>query len=180
MPRRARALGERPAPRWYLATALATLGVALLTLPSAAVALDALSLLLPLAAGAAYAVYATASKDLLRTHDGDAVAAVAFGGGALLLLPVFFTRDLSWLAEPSGAAAALELGLVATALAYLLYTRGLARLPVSHAATLSLAEPLTATLLGLLVLGEGLVAPQLLGVAAVVAGLALLAAPPSS
>ncbi len=169
-------LHERPSARWYAATALAIGGVVLLSLPRVDAVLDPLALLLPLAAGAAYAVYATAAKRLLASHDSVAVAAVAFGGGALLLVPVLLTADLRWLAEPSGIAAALELGLVATALAYVLFTRGLARLPVAHGATLSLAEPLTASLLGTLLLRETLAPAQLAGAAAVAGGLALLAA----
>ncbi len=172
------ALGERPSSRWMLATALAIVGVALLSMPRPGVDLAPLALVLPLAAGASYAAYATATKVLLRARDNASVAAVAFGGGAILLLPVLATNDLSWLAEANGLAAALELGLVATALAYLAFFWGLARIPVSWGATLSLAEPLTAALLGTLLLGETLAPGQLLGAACVAAGLAALATAP--
>jgi DME family drug/metabolite transporter len=180
------ALGERPGARWAVATAVAVAGIALLALPDAAVPRETLALLLPLAAGASYAVYATATKRLLASADNVAVAAVAFGGGAVLLIPVFVFADMSWLADPRGLGVVLWLGLGATALAYILFTRALARLPVSHGATLSLAEPLTASLLGVLVLGERLGPPQLAGAALVAAGLAILAtasragAPPQS
>ena len=171
-------LRERPGTRWLAATALAIAGVALLAWPADGARLDVLALVLPLAAGAAYAVYATATKALLATHDPVAVAAVAFGGGAVLLLPVLALADLSWLARPLGALVALELGFVATALAYVLFTRGLARLPVSWGATLSLAEPLTAAVLGTLLLGETLSASQAAGALLVGAGLVALAAAP--
>lgn len=173
-------LGERLTPRWAIATAVGVSGVGLLVLPGERLSGDAGAAVLPLAAGLAYAAYASASKRLLSTHDSVAVAAVAFGGGAVLLLPVLLVSDLGWVARPAGVAAVLELGLVATAAAYLLYTRGLAYLPVSRAATLSLAEPLTATLLGVLVLGESLAPVQVAGAAGVAAGLALLAARPRS
>lgn len=168
------ALGERPTRRWAAATALAVAGVVLLSFPGAG-KLEPLALVLPLGAGAAYAVYATATKALLPGRDNVAVAALAFGGGALLLSPVLATADLSWLARPPGIVVALELGLVATALAYVLFTGGLARIPVGWGATLSLAEPLTAALLGLLLLGETLTAGQWAGAGLVAAGLLVLA-----
>jgi DME family drug/metabolite transporter len=170
-------LRERPTPRWLTATALAIGGVVLLAAPTAR-AFDTLALVLPLGAGAAYAVYATASKRLVSSGDSVAAAAIAFAGGAVLLLPVLALSDLTWLREPRGLAAAIWLGVVATALAYLLFTRALTRLPVSHGATLSLAEPLTATLLGTLVLGESLALTQLVGAGLVAAGLLLLAVAP--
>ena len=172
------ALRERPTPRWLVATAVAIIGLVLLVLPSGAVAIDARAALLPLAAGAGYALYATASKALLRDGDSVAVAAIGFGGAAVVLVPVLVLSDLRWVAEPRGAAVALELGLVATVFAYLLFTSALARLPVSWGATLSLAEPLTASLLGMLVLGERLEPIQLSGAALVLLGLALLATSP--
>ena len=170
------AFRERLTPTWIAATALAVAGVALLALPDARPDVSALTVVLPLCAGLAYAVYASASKRLLETHDSVAVAAVAFGGGAVLLAPVLVFADLRWLARPSGTAIALELGILATAVAYLLYTRALRRLPVSRAATLSLGEPLTAAVLGLAVLHERVTPLQAIGAVAVAAGLVLLAA----
>lgn len=170
------ALRERPRSRWIAATALAIVGVVLLALPREGATLEPLAVLLPLGAGASYAVYATASKALLRTHDSVGVAALAFGGGAVLLMPVLARSDLRWVGTTAGALVALELGLVATALAYILFTRGLARLPVAWGATLSLAEPLTATVLGRLVLGESLTPVQAAGAALVAAALVALAA----
>jgi len=169
------ALGERPQARWIVATALAICGVTLLALPREGLLFEPLALALPLVSGMGYAVYATATKSLLPGRDNVAVAAVAFGGGALLLTPLLFFTDLSWLADPRGVAVALELGVVATAIAYILFTAALTTLPVSHGATLSLAEPLTASLLGVLVLGERLAPVQLLGAVLVLLGLLVLA-----
>ncbi|HUQ42250.1 MAG TPA: EamA family transporter [Candidatus Limnocylindrales bacterium] len=174
------ALRERPSTRWLVATAVAVAGLVLLVLQSPEAALEPRATLLPLTAGAGYAVYATASKRMLRAGDSVAVAAIAFGGGALLLLPLLFTVDLAWLREPRGVAVALELGVVATALAYILFTRALTRLPVSWSATLSLAEPLTASLLGVAILRESLAPLQIVGAALVAAGLVSLATAPAT
>jgi len=168
-------LRERPTTRWLVSTAIALTGLVLLVLPSATATVQASAIVLPLIAGAGYAVYATASKRLVRLGDNVAVAALAFGGGALLLVPVLLIVDLRWLADPRGAIVVLELGVVATALAYILFTAALVRLPVSWSATLSLAEPLTASLLGLAVLGESLAPVQLAGAALVAIGLLVLA-----
>ena len=173
-------LRERPTRRWLVSTAIATAGLVLLVLPGAAATFEMSAVVLPLIAGAGYAVYATASKRLLRLGDNVAVAAIAFGGGALLLIPVLLVVNLGWLADPRGVIVVLELGVVATAIAYILFTAALVRLPVSWGATLSLAEPLTASLLGTLVLGESLAPVQLAGAALVAAGLLALAAAPAS
>lgn len=174
------ALRERPTTRWLVSTAIAIAGLVLLVLPGPTAPLEPAAVMLPLIAGAGYAVYATASKRLLRFGDNVAVAAIAFGGGALLLVPVLLVVDLSWLADPRGVIVVVELGVVATAIAYILYTAALVRLPVSHGATLSLAEPLTASLLGTLVLGESLAPIQLVGAALVAAGLLALASAPTA
>ena len=101
--------------------------------------------------------------------------AVTFCLGALFVLPLLFTAELGWLAQPNGALAVLHLGVVTAALGYLLFGRGLQLVPVATAATLTLAEPLTAGLLGVLVLGEKLTLPALLGILLIFAGLAVLA-----
>ena len=168
-------LHERPTTRWLVATGIAVVGLVLLVLQSGATITSPAAVVLPLIAGAGYAVYATASKRLLRAGDAVSVAAIGFGGGAVLLVPVLLVADLRWLADPRGAAVAIELGVFATAVAYILFNRALVRLPVSWSATLSLAEPLMASLLGVVVLGELLTALQLAGAALVAAGLAALA-----
>ena len=169
-------LGERPTTRWLLSTLLAVAGCALLIATGGELQVDPLGVILAIGAGAAYALYTIASKDLLRVQPPDAVTAVAFFGGALLLAPLLFFVDLRWLAEPRGLLVALQLGLVATALAYMLYIRGLMSLPTATAVTLALAEPLTAAALGIFVLGEQLTAPALAGMALIFGGLVVLTA----
>jgi DME family drug/metabolite transporter len=169
---------ERPGRRWAAATAVAVLGAALLIAASAGGGGGALGIAYCLGAGASYAAYAVASKRLMVAgHPSAAVMAVAFAGGAVLLLPVLVGRDVGWLADGRGVVIALHLGVATTVVAYLLFGIGLGRLPVAVAATLSLAEPLTASLLGVLLLGERLRAPQWAGALLLLAGLALLTAP---
>ena len=166
---------EWPGRRWMVATALAIAGCALLILASASIRTDLIGIFLAVAAGASYALYTMLSKDLLDEQPAGAVLTVTFTLGVILLLPVLFAGDLSWLLEPRGMAVALHLGVVTVGVAYLLFAIGLAAIPVTTAATLTLAEPLTAGLLGVFVLGETLTTTAVLGIALLLVGLLILA-----
>lgn len=168
-------LGERPTRRWLAATALAVAGCTLLVTTGGDIKVDSLGVIMALGAGASYALYTMASRDLLRVQPPDAVAAVTFFGGALILAPLLLFVDLSWLAQPRGIMVALELGLLATTLSYVLYMRGLVTVPAATAVTLALMEPLTAAVLGLVVLGERLTPLAMVGVGLMAGGLAVLA-----
>jgi DME family drug/metabolite transporter len=167
---------RRPEPRWLAATALACAGVALLALSGGEASVSAPGIALAVIAGGSYAVYTLAAKRLLAGgHAPEAVMGVAFGGGAVVLLPVLLASGAGWLLEPGGLALAVYLGIVPTALAYVLFARGLRRLSAAETATLTLAEPLTAGVLGALVLGEALTAGAAIGAGLVLAGLLVLA-----
>ena len=101
--------------------------------------------------------------------------AVAFGLGAVALLPALLLTTPAWLLRADGLTLALFLGIVPTALAYVLFARGLRRLTASETATLTLAEPLTAGALGAIVLAEPLTALSGAGAGLVLAGLLALA-----
>jgi drug/metabolite transporter, DME family len=167
---------RRPEGRWAAATALACGGVVLLALAGGEASVSAPGVALAVTAGAAYAVYTLAAKRLLAAgHAPESVMAVAFGGGAVVLLPALALSTPDWLLQPGGAALALFLGIVPTALAYLLFAHGLRRLSASETATLTLAEPLTAGVLGAVVLAEQLTAASAVGAGLVLAGMLVLA-----
>ena len=166
--------GERPGLRWAIATALGILGCILLIVVGADIHLDLLGILLASCAGLAYAIFTTATKGLLETHPPDAIMAVSFCLGALFVLPILFTNDLSWLAQPRAIAVALHLGLISVGLSYFLFVRGLRLVPVATAATLTLGEPLTAGLLGFLFLREPITLTAALGVGMIFSGLVVL------
>jgi DME family drug/metabolite transporter len=168
------ALGERPTWRWLLATVLAVAGCTLLVATGGDLHVDSTGVLLALGAGASYALYTLASRDLLRVQPPDAVTAVSFFGGALLLFPLLFFVDLSWLLQPRGVLVALHLGIVTTAVAYILYIRALVTVPTATAVTLALMEPLTAATLGVIVLHERLTPPAIVGIILLLAGLLIL------
>lgn len=166
---------ERPGKVWFVATLLAVVGCIVLTFSSGGdVVIDLVGVGLAVVAGIAYAANTLVLKGLLEDHEPNAVIAVVFSLGALMLAPLLIGCDIAWLAAPRSIVIVLHLGLVATALAYWLFTRGLQRIPVATAVTLSLAEPLTAGLLGLFVLGELLNSLSFLGIALILSGLAVL------
>ncbi|PPH55048.1 DMT family transporter [Rathayibacter sp. AY1E1] len=166
-------LRTTPSPRWFASTALAAVGVVLLsgggsggvTLPGLAASAGA---------GASYALYAVCGKLLLeRGLSPVAAMGAQFGAAALLALPFLLLGDPSRLS--GSIPAVLWLGVVTVAVAYTFFARGLRVLPAATVSTLTLLEPATATLLGVAVLGERLTAGAVLGVAVLVAAVLLLA-----
>lgn len=166
---------EKPGWPWGIATFLATAGCVLLGLSGGGVTVDLIGILLAIGAGGCYAVYVLASKRLVAAQRPEAAMAVVFALGAVLLTPLYFTQDFSWLTEPRGLAVALHLGIVTTAVAYALFAQALTTTPVATAVTLTLGEPLTATVLGVVVLHETLNAMAMMGVALLLVGLIVLA-----
>jgi DME family drug/metabolite transporter len=166
--------GERPGKRWLLATVLAIIGCSLLSLSGGEIAINPFGILLALGAGFSYAAYALIIKGLLERHTPNAVMAVVFGLGALMLSPALYNIDLDWLLQPRAIGVVLHLGLATVALSYWLFARGLQSVQVATATTLSLAEPMTAATLGILVLGEQLNPQACFGIGLIFAGLMVL------
>lgn len=164
---------ERLDIRWVIATTLALLGLALLVPPASAP--DLVGLACALGAGLSYAAYAAASKPLVDAKGPDVAMAAAFGAAAVLSMPLLLLPGTASLLTARGALAIGHLAILATAVAYLLFARGIAQLRVATAATVSLVEPATAVTLGVLVLGERIPLPGWIGVAAILAAVALLA-----
>ena len=165
---------EPPTRRWAGATVLGLCGAGLLLSTSGEVQVDAFGVLLAIGAGFVYAAYVAISKGLIPGRSSDAVMAIIFPLGALFLLPVLFTANLGWLAQPGAMIIILHLGVLATGLAYLLFARGLHHTTVGTATTLTLAEPATAGLLGVVLLGERLPPLAWAGIALLLLGLSLL------
>jgi DME family drug/metabolite transporter len=167
---------ERPDRRWVIATILAVAGLLVLFIPAPGTVsqVKGTGVLIALLAGASYAGYALSIKHLLPGSSSEAVIALVFTLGGVLLAPFLFGADVRWALEPRGLLVILHLGLVTTALAYWLFARGLNTVPAVHAVTLSLAEPLTAATLGILVLKEQPTLTTACGMALVLAGLVVL------
>lgn len=166
--------GEQLSTRWMLATGFAIMGCALLFSGDGTASADLLGIVLAVGAGFSYALFSAMSKDLIGRFPANAVMAVAFFSGAVLLSPLLLREDLAWVLTVDGLLTMLSLGLLATSLAYFLYGQGLKTVSIAMAGTLTLAEPLTATLLGIFIVGEQLSARALLGVLVLFASLLAL------
>jgi drug/metabolite transporter, DME family len=168
-----------PSPRWFLAAVVAIAGAVLVAGEPGDAERPGLGLLLAVAAGASYAVYAYALQQLARAGDPDRVAAVAFLGATVVLAPVAVLAGGAAGFEPlltgRGVLMALHLGLVATTLSYALFTRGVRDTAVATATLLSLAEPVTAVLLGITVVGEALTTAAAIGVVLLLVGVTVAA-----
>lgn len=154
-----------PTRAWWLATVVAICGCLLLFTTNGAVQVQPFGIMLSLGAGLSFATYTLVSKELLKTQAPDTVVAVVFTLAAIMLAPLLYVFDLSWLFQINGIGTSLYLGIFATGIAYLLFSKGLVNLPASTAVTLSLFEPLTAALLGAFLIGEKLTLSSWFGVA---------------
>lgn len=171
---------RRPSGRWFACTAVAVVGVVLLSglLDGPAASVSAVGLLASLAAGLAYAVYTLAVKGLLdRGWDTAASVGAVFGLAAVasaVELPLLRGGTPS---VPAALPAVAWLGAMTVTAAYLLFAKGLQRLPAESVSTITLAEPVTAAVLGVLLLGATLTPQALAGAALLVVTLALLGLP---
>jgi DME family drug/metabolite transporter len=170
---------RRPGARWVGSTGLALVGLVLVSgVVDAGAGLGGAGVLWSVAAGAAYAVYAVAGKELLdRGWSSGRVMGSMFGVAAAVAAPVLALSGPDWLLGTRGPLLVVWLGVVTTAVAYLLFGWGLARLPATTVATLTLAEPLCATVLGVVVLHERLDTVASLGLVVIAGALVVLTAP---
>ena len=165
-----------PEPRWAAATALACAGVALLALAGGDASVSAPGIALAVVAGGAYAVYTLAAKRLLTAgHAPEAVMAVAFGLGAVVLLPALVAeRARLAAARRRDRARAVPRRRSRPRSRTCCSPAACKRLSASETATLTLAEPLTAGVLGAVVLAEPMTAMSAAGAGLVLAGLLAL------
>lgn len=172
-------------PRWALATAVAVLGIGLLSfgvqheMPGAsdpAVGSTALGIGLGLLAGFGYAAYSVAGSAVMATGvSSTATMGAMFAAGSAIMVPWFFVAGPGPLAEPRGILILIYLAVVPMALAYLAFGYGLRMLSAATVTTLTLSEPLVATTLALVVVGERLSPAGWVGFGLVASGLVILA-----
>lgn len=149
--------GQRPPLRWWWGTALAVAGGVLLVAPggaSAGAAVDPRGIVLCLAAGLSYAVYALVNKRLVAAAGAAASTFGVFTLAAAVALPAAWLFAGGVQVGARDLATALWLGVVATGVAYLLFSQGLLHVSAATGVTLALAEPVTAFALAVLIVGE--------------------------
>lgn len=155
---------EKLSRRWIIGTIISIIGCTLLFSGQDSMNMNVLGSILSLGAGLSYAVYVTVSQKLFQDSQRDAVNGLVFFISAVILSPILFMNDLSWVMSTRGMMATLHLGIVTTALAYTLFAYGLVNISTPKAVTLTLAEPLTAAMLGVVVFNEKLTGVSMVGV----------------
>jgi DME family drug/metabolite transporter len=168
---------ERLSPKWFVSTALAVGGGALLVSGGleGAASIDAKGVALALTAGLAYALEGVGVRAVGDTRTPLETTAAVFLVSGLLTLPFLLTPNSLWLFSARGFSVAALLAVVSSALPFCLFTRGVLTVGVARSYTLTLSEPLTACLLSAFVLGQRMTATALAGVAVICAAIALLA-----
>lgn len=167
---------QRPGSRWWLATAVASAGVAFLSLGGGRVSMSLAGMLLGLAAGGCYSMQASTIGALSARHGSPRSVAAIFTTGTVMLVPALFWQHLSWLGQAALLLGAVYAGVATLALAYALFAHGVSTLGSPTAVTISLLEPLTAALLGVFVLSEHLTGAMAAGCVLILAGLVLAVA----
>lgn len=168
-------LGEVPSRLWWFAALLGVAGSCLAAAPgSAGASFQLAGLLWGLLGGLGYALLGLNLKLLARRGLGPLESnGAALLWGAVLMLPLLWGRDMSWLATARGMANALALGFFPTAVPHFFFALALTRITVGQSYTIGLVEPLTAGLLGVFFLGETATAVQAAGMALEFACMAL-------
>lgn len=157
--------------KWIIATIISIIGCVLLFSGQDSMNMNVFGSVLSLGAGLSYAVYVRVSQKLFQDSPRDAVNGLIIFISAIILSPILFMNDLSWVVTTRGIMVTLHLGIVTTALAYTLFVYGLVNISTPKAVTLTLAEPLTAAMLGVVVFNEKLTIISMIGVLLLFSGL---------
>ena len=172
-------LGERPGRRGGLALALGAAGVAVLAWPVLAAAADGgplRGLLLPLAAGLAWALGTVAAKRW--PPSGDRIVHTAWqlllGAVCGLVVGSLVGERLPVVWPPQVVAALAYHVLIATALAYVMWYRLLASASATASSLAVLAVPVVGVLGAMLLVGDRPGPWEMLGFALVLSGAALV------
>ena len=176
--------GTRLTRRWLAGACLGLAGMVLITLAENSHAATGshipLGIALGLLGGATYALYTWTARRMMQSGLPSRVAMGAtFGLGGLALMPVLFVSGGAFLSAWNHAAVGLYMAFVPMFLGYLAFGYGLARVQASMATTITLFEPVVAALLAVVIVGERLAPAGWIGVALVVACLAVITLPPA-
>ena len=164
-----------PSRTWWLGTAVAVVGVAVMATSNASeVRVAWPGVLLCLLAGLSYATYALANQRLVRVAAPAVVTTTVFTLAALLAVPAAIVLAGVPQLHVQDVAIVVWLGVVSTGFAYLLFSHALRHIPAATGVVLSLGEPVTAFVLAIVVVGEKPGAGGAIGLAAVLVGLLIV------
>lgn len=165
---------ERPAPRRFVALAIASFGVALVLGGAGGGRWDTLGVLCALGSALTYTLYILFSHRLLATSAPLTVAALGSGGAATTFLLIGgATGGLAFDFPLAGWWSALGMALVSV-VAIVANLAGVRRVGPTTASIVAMTETPLTVVLAYLVLGERLLPPQLVGGALVILAIILL------
>jgi drug/metabolite transporter (DMT)-like permease len=170
--------GASPGTSGWSGYGIALAGVALVAGGGGAGASHAGDLLV-LASASLSALFIAVQPRLLDGRDAAAVTSVQFAGGGLAMLPIALLTESAPTTDAHGTAAAafMALALVGTILPFWLFAFGQARVPAEVAGAWVNLEPVVGAGVGWLAFGNSAALGQILGAAAVIAGIILSTMP---
>lgn len=133
-----RLLGERIGRRTVAALAVATVGFALVAVPTVQSA-GVVGLMLSLVAAVLFVALIVVSKPLAETYGGLRLAFMELAGAGLVVVPVALAS--TWPAPAANWLWVVLVGVVHTALGITLYLSVLAEIPATHVGILGYLEP---------------------------------------
>lgn len=163
------ARGERPSARGLIGTALAVIGLVVLTMPGLA-APDLTGALMMIAAGACWGVYSLAGR---RSADPLSTTADNFLRATAMSLPVAWIAMETPIITTTGLTLAVVSGGLASGLAYAVWYSVLPRLASWRAALLQLAVPVLTALAAVVILSEPMTSRLWLSLALVIGGIGM-------
>lgn len=157
--------------QWLLGTSISIMGATIIFVTQSQIHIHFIGVVMALGAGLSYAIFTFSTARLVEDHSPSSMNGLIFLLSGIVLSPLLFFSDLSWLNSVVGALGALHLGITATAIPYTLFAYALKRLHAHEAVTITLIEPLTAAILGVLVLKEPMNISMVLGIGFILFGL---------
>jgi len=164
--------GERPSRRELAGTALAVVGLLVLTMPGLQ-APDLAGAVLMILAGLCWGVYSLEGK---RSADPLATTSDNFWRATLLCAPLAFVTGDTAIVSPTGLTLAVLSGAIASGLAYAAWYAVLPHIAAWRAALLQLTVPVITALAAVVVLSEPMTSRLLLALALVIGGIAITSA----
>jgi DME family drug/metabolite transporter len=155
---------------WWMGTAIAIAGGALLSVGGGVTTVSALGVVLCLAAGLSYAVYTLLNKRMVGHSPASSITLSAFAVATLIALPAAALQDGAPAPGLRDLVAAAYTGVVTAGVGYLLFSHALRHISPATGVTLALIEPVIAFALAVAVLNEPAGMAAVAGLALVVAG----------
>lgn len=164
--------GERPSGRGLIGTALAIVGLLVLTMPGLQ-APDVAGAVLMILAGLCWGVYSLAGK---RSADPLATTSDNFLRATLICVPLALVARDTTVVSPTGLTMAVLSGAIASGLAYAAWYAVLPHIAAWRAALLQLVVPVATALAAVVVLSEPMTSRLVLALALVIGGIAFTSA----